>query len=227
MCRRLLRRVALAPISRAETDYLGNQLEPSQDIEYLPFGVDLTFWTPAGEDESRGDYVLSIGNDWNRDYALLASAWKPEYPPLKVVTRLPVPTSPGPVEVIAGDWKQKLLSDEEVRILFRGARFIVLPLRQTIQPSGQSACLQAMACGKPVVLSNIAGLWDRRALVDGETCLLTPPGSVEGLQKAVEEFLGDSQRVAKIGRRARQTVENHFSLNVMVDALNSRLKALQ
>jgi len=227
VCRRLLHQVALAPISRDEADFLKGCLDPGQDIDYLPFGVDLAFWNPSVEDESGGDYVLSIGNDWNRDYATLASAWRPEYPLLRVVTSLPVPPSAGNVEVVASDWRQEILSDEEVRRLFQNARFVVLPIRQTMQPSGQSACLRAMACGKAVILSDITGLWDRDAMRDGETCLLTPPGSVKELQKAIEELLGNPQRVAELGRRARETVEERFNLDVMADAMKSRLGALQ
>ena len=154
--RRLLRGVSLAPLSRAEETYLVGALGPDQDVAYLPFGVDDKFWTPPPEGGSNGGYVLSIGNDPRRDYATLAAAWRPEYPPLKIVTRLPVPASDGTVEVVAGDWNRQILSDAEVRELFRGALFVVLPLTDTIQPSGQSACLQAMACGKAVVISDIA-----------------------------------------------------------------------
>ena len=225
--RYLLNQVALAPISRTEADFLKGCLGPEQDIDYLPFGVDLAFWNPSAEDESGGDYVLSIGNDWNRDYATLASVWRPEYPLLRVVTSLPVPPSGGNVEVVASDWRQEILSDEKVRRLFQNSRFVVLPIRQTMQPSGQSACLQAMACGKAVILSDIRGLWDRNAMRDGETCLLTPPGSVEELQKAIEELLGNPQRVAEMGRRARETVEERFNLKVMADAMKSRLATLQ
>lgn len=226
VCRWLLRHVAVTPISRAEEAYLNQQLGPGPDIKYLPFGVDARFWSAAGNNKNDGDYVLSIGNDWSRDYATLACAWRPEYPPLKIVTGLPVPPSVGSVEIIAGDWKRQLLSDEDVRDLFRGARFIILPLRQTVQPSGQSACLQAMACGKAVILSDIAGLWNREIMADGKICLLTPPGSVEGMQKAVEELLSNLSRVSEMGRLARQAVDEHLNLEIMTTALRFRLEAL-
>lgn len=222
--KRLLRHLSLAPLSRSEAVFLKKCLGPGGDVEYLPFGVDLRFWAPANGNEGGGDYVLSIGNDWKRDYATLAAAWRPEYPLLKVVTNLPVPLSPGNVESIIGDWRKRLLSDEEVRSLFQNARFVVLPVRQTIQPSAQSACLQAMACGKAVVISDIKGLWDREVLVGGKACQLAPPGSVEGLRAAIEELLESPQRVNEMGRRGRQAVENHFNLDIMVNALKKRLE---
>ena len=224
--RRLLRGVSLAPLSRAEETYLVGALGPDQDVAYLPFGVDDKFWTPPPEGGSNGGYVLSIGNDPRRDYATLAAAWRPEYPPLKIVTRLPVPASDGTVEVVAGDWNRQILSDAEVRELFRGALFVVLPLTDTIQPSGQSACLQAMACGKAVVISDIAGLFDRGALADGETCVLAPPGSVADLGNRIEGLLGDGGRAQAIGRRARKAVEEHFTIDIMAAGLKQRLESL-
>ena len=224
--RRLLRGITLAPLSRAEEGYLVDALGPGHDVAYLPFGVDDRFWTPQPEGASDGGYVLSIGNDWRRDYATLAAAWRPEYPPLKIVTRLPVPASDGTVEVVAGDWNRQILSDAEVRELFRGALFVVLPLTDTIQPSGQSACLQAMACGKAVVISDIAGLFDRGALADGETCVLAPPGSVADLGNRIEGLLGDGGRAQAIGRRARKAVEEHFTIDIMAAGLKQRLESL-
>lgn len=222
----LLRHASLAPLSKPEADFLRESLGSRHDVEYLPFGIDLEFWKPAQEDGAGGDYVLSIGNDWNRDYETLINAWRSEYPPLKVVTSLPMPPIPNNVQVIAGDWREQLLSDEEVRSLFQGARFVVLPIRQTIQPAGQSACLQGMACGKAVVFSDIAGVWDRNVMVDGETCLLAPPGSAEGLRKQVEKLLVDPGRAAEMGRSAREAVEKNYTLDLMTDALKKRIGAL-
>lgn len=223
---KLLRALSLAAISRPEETYLRFRLGPRQDVDYLPFGIDDRFWSPASEDNGTDEYVLSIGNDANRDYATLAAAWCPDYPPLKTVTRLDVPASDGDIEVVTGDWNSPLLSDQEIRNLIQGARFVILPLRQTMQPSGQSACLQAMACGKAVILSDIDGLWDRDVMVDGVTCLLVPPGSIEGLQAAVQGLLDNPGRARDIGARARAVVENDLNLDIMASAMERRLNEL-
>ena len=223
LSRRLLREVALAPISLAEERYLQSALAPGQDMSFLPYGVDHRFWTPGPPANGAGGYVLSIGNDPRRDYATLAAAWRPDDPPLKVITRLPVPPSAGAIEVIAGDRNVPLLSDEDVRDVFRGARFVVLPLSQTIQPSGQSACMQAMACGKAVVISDIEGIWDRESVASGETCVLIPPGSVNGLRAAVDGLLREPDRAEAIGQRARAMIESSFTVDVMAARLKERL----
>jgi glycosyltransferase involved in cell wall biosynthesis len=220
--RHLLKGVAFASLSREETGYLRDRLGSGFDVDYLPFGVDHRFWVPPVE-SGDGDYVLSVGNDLRRDYATLAAAWQPEYPPLKILTQLDVPASAGRIEVIGADWKHQMLSDAEVRELYQKARFVVIPVRQTIQPSGQSVCLQAMACGKAVILSDMLGMWDRDLMVNDDTCVLVPPGSVERLSGAIESLLADSARAAAIGARGRIAVERHFTIETMTTALRRQL----
>ena len=216
----------LAVISKGELAYLQAELgiKPAQ-MRYLPFGVDQRFWTPAATlrpETGQAPYVLSVGNDAQRDYATLVRAWQPQFPQLKIVTRLPVPQPlPANVEVIAGDWRQQLLSDEAMRTLFQQSLFVVLPIRPTPQPSGQSACLQAMACGKAVILSHIQGLWDAALMRDGENCLLPPPATVAALQAAISQLLANPGLATRLGQQAHTTVCTHLNVDKMADALLS------
>lgn len=221
-----LRRLALAPIGRPEARRLAERLGSAGDVAYLPFGADARFWTPGDQPQAGEPYALAIGNDRHRDWQTLAQAWRPEFGLLKLVTRLPVPVSTGRIEVIEGDWNGRTLSDEAVRDLFRNARFVLLPLRETLQPSGQSACLQAMACGKAVILSAISGLWDERLLIDGETCLLVPPGAPEALAAAIEGLLADDETARRLGAAARRIVQDQFTVERMGTELAARLMVL-
>ena len=45
-----------------------------------------------------------------------------------------------------------------------------------------------MACGKPVIMSNIKGIWDKNLLVNKETLLLVEPNSVTALKIAIKEM---------------------------------------
>lgn len=225
----LLHHIALLSLGRPEVAFLKDQL-PGAQIGYLPFGVDSRFWkptepTPATLPDAR--YVLSIGNDRHRDYTTLLLAWKPDYPQLKIVTNQQIPATsiPANVTVISGDWHRQLLSDERIRNLMQGALFVVLPILDTIQPSGQSACLQAMACGKAVILSDIRGIWDRDLIRDNDNCLLVPPGSVADLQASIEHSLGNPAACARRGAMARQTVERELNIDVLYARVAQHINA--
>lgn len=204
-------------ISRGEQEFLSRALGARVPVHYLPFGVDERFWQP-GEHGDDG-YVLSIGNDQSRDYAALVAAWRREDPPLRIVTSLPVPAASANVEIIRGDWRTQILSDEEIRRLYQRARFVVLPIRETLQPSGQSACLQAMACGKAVVFSDIEGLWDRQLMVDGDTLLLTRPGDPADLRRAIDSLLASPALAARLGQNARRVIVEHLNVRMMAARL--------
>lgn len=212
-----LKGTRILSISRGEQVCLARALGTEVPVDYLPFGVDERFWQPDGAGDD--GYVLSIGNDESRDYDTLIAAWRPEYPRLRIVTRLPVPTTTANIEIIPGDWRTQILSDEEIRRLYQRARFVVLPIRETIQPSGQSACLQAMACGKAVVFSDIQGLWDRQLMVDGKTLLLARPGDPEDLRRGIDKLLTSPALATRLGQNARQVIVEHLNVRMMAAQL--------
>ncbi len=216
--RRILRHVTMATISQSERQHLSSILG-NITTHYIPFGVDHRFWLP-GAPNTHDDFVLSVGNDPHRDYETLVRAWQPDFPTLRIVTRQSVPSErPSNVEIIPGDWRTQTLSDTQLRDMVRASRFVVIPVRDTLQPSGQSACLQAMACGKVVIMSDISGLWDRTLIRTGENCMLVPPGNCTALTAAVRQQLNNPQHASAIGRAARRLIEDSFNADVMANAL--------
>lgn len=222
--RALGRHLHLVCISRGEQAFL-QRLFPDRSVLYVPFGVDAAFWQPAAEG-GEGRYILAIGNDPNRDWPTLVSTWSKELPPLKIVTGLPVPKAPENVEVIRGDWRERTLSDSEIRKLYQEALFVVVPVRETLQPSGQSACLQAMACGKAVIFSEISGLWDADLLRHGENVMLVRPGDIEALGVAVRQLVSDSRLRHSLATQARHLIETQLNVDVMAKALAEVIESL-
>jgi glycosyltransferase involved in cell wall biosynthesis len=221
--RRLAKHISIACISRGEAEFL-SKLFPGEDIPYIPFGVDHRFWLQT-DGLGASDYALAIGNDLARDWGTLVAAWRPDFPTLKIVTNLTIPAHGSNIEVIRGDWRTQVFSDEEIRDLYRGARFVIVPLHDTIQPAGQSACLQAMACGRPVILSSIMGLWDRDLMQDGVNVLFVAPHDVAALTEAASRLLFDAKLCERIGRNARARVESDFNTDAMAAALRTVLEA--
>jgi glycosyltransferase involved in cell wall biosynthesis len=179
---------------------------PADRIEVNLFGVDKDFWKPATP-AGRGDYVLSVGNDALRDYATLLAVALDSARHFIIVTRRPLPEPlPPNVELLCGSWNDGLVDDNKLRALYNGAAAVVVPLKPGVQPSGQSVTLQAMACGRPVILSNIAGLWDREGLRHEENVLLVPPGDVVALQHAIERLFQDPALCLALGSAGRTYV---------------------
>jgi glycosyltransferase involved in cell wall biosynthesis len=99
-----------------------------------------------------------------------------------------------------------------------------VPPKDVYQPTGYSVTLHAMACGKPVVLSRICGLWAPELLRDGENCILVPPGDRAALAAAVNLLAGDAELRASLGLTARETVERHFNPRVAAASLEALIQ---
>jgi len=179
------------------------QVSP-QKIYFIPFGIDTSFWSPAA-DTAAGDYLLSVGNDPARDYNTLLGA--AGHVSLRIVTSLPVAQQASDSRVTVGSG----YTDLELRELYRNAKCIVVPLKNVSQPSGQSVTLQAMACGKAVILTKTTGLWDPAHMQHLHNCYLVAPGDAAELKKAIAYLNEHPEAAAKIGKQARLTVEQFYS----------------
>jgi glycosyltransferase involved in cell wall biosynthesis len=184
----------------------------------LGFGVDTTFWAPG--DDSRAGEVLAIGNDGRRDWSTLVEAAAVIAAPVRILTRHRPPAAlPDNVTWHEADWHRQLLSDAEVREAYRRASVVVIPLLDSIQPSGQSVTLQAMGCGAPVILSRTRGLWDTQRLHDGENVVHVTPGDVDGLARAIGGLLSDPLRASAVGRAGRAYVAAHARVDQFAERL--------
>ncbi len=75
-----------------------------------------------------------------------------------------------------------------------------------------SVIAEAMACGKPVVVTNDTGMPE----VAGDCGYLVAPGDVDGFVGAIFKLLDDSRLRRKIGQRARRRAEAFFSIDRVV-----------
>ena len=210
----LARADCLLALGRAEVDYL--RVSGLSQTQFLPFGVDTAFWAPS--DESVGEYVLAVGSDPCRDFDTLIRACP--YP-LKIMTRAPNRINvliPDNVSFIQGDLAT-------LQSLYARARLTIMPLKDTLQPSGQTTILQAMSMERPVIITRTRGVWTDK-LVDGENCIIVPPGDPDALREAICRLYEDPEHAAAIGQRARLTVVEHFTVAHFVRGLVAAIKAL-
>ena len=81
--------------------------------------------------------------------------------------------------------------------------------------------LEAAARGVPSVGTQTGGIPE--AVEDGETGVLVPPNSPDALAEAMIELLTDVDRRRRLGARASERAQSHFSWNTQVDRLHEWL----
>lgn len=177
------------------------------------FGVDIDFWNP-GNETAGVDYILAVGNDGRRDYdTLVRAARKVDCHFIIITNQSCSEIIPSNVEILRGDWHNPIITDLELREYYRKAMCIVVPLIDSYQPSGQSVALQAMACGKPVIITRTRGLWAPQLMKDGENILFVDPAKEDELAKCVHKLTDDKKLRKTLGYNARETVEKYFNID--------------
>ena len=96
----------------------------------------------------------------------------------------------------------------------------VAPFRNTYGPSDYPLpVMEAMASGKPVIASSVGGLTE--LITHNNNGILVNPGSVSELIKAIVNVLEDEKRARKIADNASIYVKNNFSIENIVEKIES------
>ena len=95
----------------------------------------------------------------------------------------------------------------DVRAVWRRAAIAVLP--STYGEGVPKALLEAAACARPIVASDVPGC--REVVRPGETGLLVPPRDIQGLADAIAALAGDPVRRKAMGRAGRELIEREFA----------------
>jgi glycosyltransferase involved in cell wall biosynthesis len=83
--------------------------------------------------------------------------------------------------------------------------------------------LEAMACGRPVIASDIAALGS--AVIHEQTGLLTVPGNSESIANAIELLANRQFMLGELGMRARALVEREYDARVCTERFHNLLRS--
>jgi len=110
------------------------------------------------------------------------------------------------------------VSRDDLPSYFAACDVFVLPSVSRLEAFGIVA-LEAMASGKPVVVSDIPGV--REVITDGREGVLADPVNPEDLALKIRALLADDKKRAEMGRAGRATVEKTFSIESVADQVEA------
>jgi rhamnosyl/mannosyltransferase len=111
------------------------------------------------------------------------------------------------------------VADEERAAYYHAADVFVLPSVSRGESFG-IALLEAMACGTPVVSTEL-GTGTSWVNEHGSTGLVVPPGDAPGIASALRSLLADDARRAAMGAAGVERVRRHFTSDQMLAALRN------
>ncbi len=110
---------------------------------------------------------------------------------------------------------------DDVIELLRASDFFVFP---SLAENLANALLEAMSVGKAVIASDVGG--NPEVVVPMETGLLVPPGNPVALADAMQEMVRNVNLRNRMGLAGRKRVEDHFSMNALVEKLDKVYRQL-
>lgn len=189
------------------------------NVVFAPPGVDVSRFHPSDRSFSDRDYLLSVGRfgDTRKNVSMLFRAYarvcddNPAVPRLVLAGKTAPPDSAWALARQLGirdsiDFHERVPLDE-LAALYRNARLFLL---SSDEEGLGLVLLEAMASGVPVVSTDCGG--PGTAVKDGETGMLTPVGDHRRFAQAIQHLVDAPDRLATLGRQARERAENMFSL---------------
>ena len=181
-------------------------------IQFLPFGIDNKYWN--NKVEKKEGPILFIGNDSNRDYDFLEKLVKHLYNKKFIVVSEQTDgrfKNLENVEILEGSWNKNTLEDEEIKNLYSQSRLTIVPLKNSLQPSGQSVALQSMSMKTPVIITQTDGFWDVENFKHKENIYFIRKNNVNDWKIAIEELENDETIYQKIQINAKLLIDQKFN----------------
>ena len=182
-------------LGKKEKDLAKNKYQKYADkLKYIPFCIDSNFWK-YDEIEKKYDLVF-VGNDGNRDYNFLIELIN-RLSDLKflVISNNEIlknyfnSMKSYNVEFFVGSLSESEIDDRKLKKLYNSSKVSIIPLKETIQPSGQSVALQSLSVGLPVIISSTSGNWFYGEKINDEFLKVINKNDIELWEKNIRNLL--------------------------------------
>lgn len=211
----------IVTISRHEAEVLRERFPRlSKHIEFIPVGVDLSFFSPRQVQESIE--VFAPGLDPCRDYKTLFAATK-DIPTLVSLSRaIEEGKEPPPPHVRA-----EFFNADSIRDRYASAKVVVVSVdisNGINDAAGTTTIVEAFAMGKPVIATRTSTT--ESYIEDGVNGLLVPPRDPQALRNAMQKLLADEALRTTMGKRAREFVEKNCDAERVAERLAAFFRSL-
>ena len=205
------------------------------DVVSVPTGIDLGKFRPGDRDRARAATGLPAGKTIVGIVATLRS-WKGHRYLIDAIAAM---QREEVVLAIVGDGPQRAAleaqaTERALPVRFAGDQDDVAPWLQSFDlfclPSYANegvpqALMQAMACGLPVVTTDVGSIGE--IVTHDETGTMVPAQDAQALRVAIEALLGDAPRRVRLGAAAAARARERFGEALMVERMLAEFRAAQ
>ncbi len=203
---------ALVIIAPNQEDLFKNLVNPEK-VHLIPHGVDTGFFHPRETVQKKKNHCLFVGSHL-RDVGMLRAVIKTIHKtePEIFFTAVTFEENFKFFEGLNNVQMYSSISEAQLVDLYSTADLLVLPL---IDGTANNTILEAMACGLPVITTDVGGI---AMYLPREAGLLLAAGDAQLMAHATLELIHDSVRLSAMSKAARQTAES-FDWSVVAEKM--------
>jgi len=190
------------------------------DCSTINPGIDSKLFNPAKIQKQKRN-VLFIGNfskdyDWKGLDYLIESIKQIGDVHLTVIGE-------GEKEKIQNVEFKGIKKDQELVLEIQKCNLLVLPSISSAESFGM-VLIEAMACKKPVIGSNIGGI--PYVIDDGKNGLLVPPKDSQALAEAIIKILSNPKLAKQMGENGYKKVKEYFTWDISTKKMSNLIKGV-
>ena len=196
-----------------------------EKMHFLPFSIDQEFWVSNNRPYKKKNNILFIGNDGKRDYKFAIDLAK-ELSFLnfdfitKKITNSEIKSDN--VNLLSGKWDDMNISDSDIRNYYQEADLSIIPIFNSLQPSGQSVALQSMSMGIPVLITKTDGFWEPELYKNNENIIFVEKNDINLWKENILSLLENNDLNVKVSKNGKDLVSKNNNLNIF----NRKLKEI-
>ena len=214
-------------LSKAEYDFACSKYSKNKNNFFaLPFSVDFNIWN-IQKNIKKKKQILFVGNDGFRDFKFAEKlANKLKNINFIFVSKEINQSSLNKNSILfSGSWGDNSLNDVELSKLYNESYLTIVPLKNSLQPSGQSVTLQSLACGTPVLITKTDGFWDEENFINNENIIFLEGNSIDLWENQILDLFENENRFTKLRKNGSNLIENKYDLNIFSELVEKILKS--
>ena len=104
------------------------------------------------------------------------------------------------------------MSDDDIRNFYQTSYLTLLPLKNSLQPSGQSVALQSMSCGTPVIITKTQGFWEPDLFSNYEDIIFVDKNNIESWEKEIKNIVSNDDNYKNLSINGLNKVLENYTL---------------
>lgn len=188
--------------------------------------TDTDFFKPGAISPNKTRPIIASVGLEKRDYRILAEATKDLDIDVKISgfskdAKVLAQAFP---EVMPNNMSRRFYEWPELRQLYRDADIVVVSLVDNKYAAGVQVLLEGMACRRPVIVTETAGIKDY--ITKEGVATIVKPGDLEGLKRAIKYLLNNPEIAQEQAEKGYKQVTNYHNSEQYIDRFVNQLLSL-